>query len=143
MRQRRFLRYFFLKSIYYILVMSANTSFATTTSTLTQFIAKQKITNSNVTNDLSSTEYPITTNAPLNYLRSDILRSTTLSINQATTLQSGYISSTDWNVFNDKLTSITPGTNISSTIGATPTISLSISSAIDLKVLTISSLGVP
>ena len=113
--------------------MSANTSFATTTSTLTQFIAKQKITNSNVTSDLSSTEYPITTNAPLNYLRSDILRSTTLSINQATTLQSGYISSTDWNVFNDKLTSITPGTNISSTVGSTPTISLSISSALDMS----------
>jgi hypothetical protein len=113
--------------------MSANTSFATTTSTLTQFIAKQKITNSNITSDLSSTEYPIATNAPLSFLRSDILRSTTISINQATALQSGYISNTDWNIFNGKLTSITPGTNISSTGGINPTVSLSISSQIDMS----------
>jgi hypothetical protein len=113
--------------------MSANTSFATTTSTLTQFIAKQKITNSNITSDLSSTEYPIATNAPLSFLRSDILRSTTISINQATALQSGYISNTDWNIFNGKLTSITPGTNISSTGGINPNVSLSISSQIDMS----------
>jgi hypothetical protein len=113
--------------------MSANTSFATTTSTLTQFIAKQKITNSNITSDLSSTEYPIATNEPLSFLRSDILKSTTISINQATALQSGYISNTDWNIFNGKLTSITPGTNISSTGGINPNVSLSISSQIDMS----------
>jgi hypothetical protein len=113
--------------------MSANTSFATTTSTLTQFIAKQKITNGVITSDLSSTEYPISTNAPLNVLRSDILKSTTLSINQANTSQSGYITNTDWNNFDGKLSSIVSGTNISSTGGLNPTVSLSISSGIDMS----------
>ena len=113
--------------------MSANTSFATTTSTLTQFIAKQKITNGVITSDLSSTEYPISTNAPLTYLRSDILKSTTLSINQANTSQSGYITNTDWNNFDGKLSSIVSGTNISSTGGINPTVSLSISSGIDMS----------
>ena len=113
--------------------MSANTSFATTTSTLTQFIAKQKVANGVIASDLSSTEYPISTNAPLTYLRSDILKSTTLSINQANTLQSGYITNTDWNNFDGKLSSIVSGTNISSTGGINPTVSLSISSGIDMS----------
>ena len=113
--------------------MSANTSFATTTSTLTQFIAKQKITNSVITNDLSSTEYPIIANAPLKIERDDGLKLSTMYINLATSSQNGYISSSDWNTFNGKLSSIVAGSNIVTSGGTIPTISFSVSSAIDMS----------
>ena len=113
--------------------MSANTSFASTTSTLTQFIAKQKITNSVITNDLSSTEYPIIANVPLKIERDDGLKLSTMYINLATSSQNGYISSSDWNTFNGKLSSIVAGSNIVTSGGTIPTVSFSVSSAIDMS----------
>jgi hypothetical protein len=113
--------------------MSANTSFATTNATLIQFIAKQKLTNGTIVSDLSSTEYPITTILPLNVQRFDNIRSTTITINPGNSFQNGYISSADWNTFNSKLSSIVAGPNIYVTNGATPTISLSISSSLDMS----------
>lgn len=117
--------------------MSANTSFATTNATLIQFIAKQKLTNGTITSDLSSTEYPITAIAPLNIQRFDNIRSTTMTINAGNSFQNGYISSADWNTFNSKLSSIVAGSNIYVTNGATPTVSLSISSSLDMSNLSI------
>jgi hypothetical protein len=113
--------------------MSANTSFATTTSTLTQFIAKQRITNSTFTEDLSSTEYPLTAVLPLKKQRYDDQRITTLIILPANAGSDGYLTQSDWNSFSSKLSSITAGQNIITTTGTSPSVSLSISSLIDMS----------
>jgi len=113
--------------------MSANTSFATTTSTLTQFIAKQKLTNGAITSDLSSTEYPITANVPLYISRDNNLKTSTMYMTASSASSDGYLFASKWTAFNNKLTSITAGTNISSTSGTSPTVSLSISSNLDMS----------
>lgn len=48
----------------------------------------------------------------------------TISITQSTTLTDGYLSSTDWNTFNDKVTSVSATSPIASSGGTTPTISI-------------------
>ena len=113
--------------------MSANTSFATTTSTLTQFIAKQKLTNGAISSDLSSTEYPITPNYPLVISRDNGLKTSTMYMVASSASSDGYLFASNWTTFNNKLTSITAGTNISSTSGTSPTVSLSISNNLDMS----------
>lgn len=56
---------------------------------------------------------------------------TTIQVKLAATAQSGYLSSTDWNTFNNKQSAITPGaltktndTNVTLTLGGTPTTAL-------------------
>jgi len=114
--------------------MSANTSFSTTTSKLNLFISKQTITNNQVSSDLSSTEYPIKANYPLHLDRSDFEKLTYLYIRKCNSGTDGYLQSVDYNVFNSKLSSLISGTNIyASPSGITPTISLSISSPVDMS----------
>ena len=48
----------------------------------------------------------------------------TISIIQATTSTDGYLSSSDWNTFNDKVTSVSATSPIASSGGTTPTISI-------------------
>jgi hypothetical protein len=114
--------------------MSANTSFSTTTSKLNLFISKQTITNNQVSSDLSSTEYPIKGNEPIYLDRSDFEKLTYLYIRKCNSGTDGYLQSVDYNVFNSKLSSLISGTNIyASPSGITPTISLSISSPVDMS----------
>jgi len=54
-----------------------------------------------------------------------VVTGTVISINQSTTSTNGYLSSTDWNTFNNKVTSVSGTTNrITSTGGTTPVIDI-------------------
>jgi len=114
--------------------MSANTSFSTTNSKLTLFISKQSLTNNQLSSDLSSTEFPLIEAYPIFINREPQNKITNIGIYQSNSSgQSGYLTTTDFNIFSGKLSSITSGTNIYATpSGTSPTVSLAISSTVDM-----------
>ena len=65
-----------------------------------------------------NTSRSISTTAPLSG-GGDLSANRTLSISQATTSTDGYLSSTDWNTFNNKQAALVSGTNIK-TVNSTP-----------------------
>ena len=114
--------------------MSANTSFSTTNSKLNLFISKQILTNNQISNDLSSTEFPLIEAYPIFINREYQNKITNIGIYQSNSSgQSGYLTTTDFNIFSGKLSGITSGTNIYATpSGTSPTVSLAISSTVDM-----------
>lgn len=114
--------------------MSANTSFSTTNSKLNLFISKQTLTNNQISIDLSSTEFPIIEAYPIFINREYQNKITNIGIYQSNSSgQSGYLTTTDFNIFSGKLSGITSGTNIYATpSGTSPTVSLAISSTVDM-----------
>jgi hypothetical protein len=114
--------------------MSANTAFSTTNSKLTLFISKQTLTNNLVTSDLSSTEYPLVQYDPIQLYRDNINKLTYIGITECNSSRNGYLTSTSFNTFSNKLSTIIPGTNIYATPSGTtnPTVSLAISQTVDM-----------
>ena len=113
--------------------MSANTSFSTTNSKLNLFISKQTLTNNQISSDLSSTEFPLIEAYPIFINREFQNKITNIGIYPSNSGQSGYLTTTDFNIFSGKLSGITSGTNIYATpSGTSPTVSLAISSTVDM-----------
>jgi hypothetical protein len=113
--------------------MSANTSFSTTNSKLNLFISKQTLTNNQISTDLSSTEFPLIESYPIIINREFQNKITNIGISECNSVQSGYLTSTSFNTFSGKLSGITSGTNIYATpSGTSPTVSLAISSTVDM-----------
>lgn len=113
--------------------MTANTSFATTTQILKSFITKQTITNDVITSEFDNSEYLINALLPIQILRNEDTKRTAIYMSQSSTEVDGYLTSTDWNTFNNKVSSLTPGTNINiSGTSTIPIVNLSISSDIDM-----------
>ena len=114
--------------------MTANTSFSTTTQLLKSFITKQTITNDVITSEFDNSEYLINALLPIHILRNEDTKRTTIYMSQSSTSVDGYLTSTDWNTFNNKVSSLTPGTNINiSGTSTIPNVNLSISSDIDMS----------
>ena len=114
--------------------MTANTSFSTTTQLLKSFITKQTITNDVITSEFDNSEYLINALLPIHILRNEDTKRITIYMSQSSTSVDGYLTSTDWNTFNNKVSSLTPGTNINiSGTSTIPNVNLSISSDIDMS----------